>query len=66
MRFSIAGIFMIILPALKSLWAGDLDLKYKLILIFGGDRHHLVSNAHAEHNSLCVCLAYAYVTFAFA
>jgi hypothetical protein len=78
-RFSIAGIFIIILPAIKSLWAGYLELKYKLIiLIFGGYVHHLVSYAHTEHthkflmrmlserfSSFYVCSAYFERNFSF-
>ncbi len=40
--------------SLKPSWVSDLGLKYKLnILIFGGDRHHLISCAHLS--SWCIC-----------
>jgi hypothetical protein len=55
---------------IKSLWVGDLELKYKIIIfIFRRDRHHLISCTHAEHTHkfiMCICPAYASVPYAFA
>ncbi len=35
---------------MKPSWVGDFGAEYKLIvLIFWGERHYLISYAHAEH-----------------